>query len=63
MPRPYTEARKRNNKKYDAKTYKKFTIILRIEDDAEIIESLEKAKEKGYTSRQWLNLLWNNRFD
>lgn len=63
MPRKYTEARARNNKAYDAKTYKKYTIMLRIEDDAEIIKDLEDAKARGLTSRQWLNELWNKRSD
>ena len=63
MSRPYTEARARNNKAYDAKTYKKYTILLRNEDDAEIIKSLEQAKASGKSAREWLNELWDKRSD
>ena len=57
MARKYTEARARSNKAYDARTYKKYTILLRVEDDAEIIDSLEEAKASGKSARQWLNEL------
>lgn len=50
----YTEARQQANARYDSKTYKKINIALRIEDDAEIIKSLEEAKTCGLTNREWL---------
>lgn len=49
-----TEAQSRANAKYDAKTYKRFLFKLRIEDDKDIIKSLEKAMDKGITKREWL---------
>lgn len=61
MARKYTEARSRANKAYDAKTYKKYTVLLRIDDDAKIIEDLENAKAQGLSSRQWIRKLWSRR--
>lgn len=58
MARKYTEARARANKAYDAKTYKKYMFMLRIDDDAKIIEDYENAKARGLSSRQWLRELW-----
>ena len=52
--REYTPARAKANAKYDAKTYKKVNIALRINEDADIIKSLEEAKKKGINNREWL---------
>lgn len=60
MGRPYTEARQAANARYDAKTYKKINIALRIEEDADLIESLEKAQKEGATCREWLRELFEN---
>ena len=46
--------------RYDAKTYKKINIALRYEDDADIIESWQKAQEKGIKNREWLRELFDN---
>ena len=54
----YTEAKARANKVYDDKTYKKINIALRIEDDKEIIKSLEEAKKKGLNNREWLKEIY-----
>ena len=52
--REYTAARAEANARYDAKTYKKINIALRLTDDHDIIESLEEAKQKGLNNREWL---------
>jgi hypothetical protein len=51
---PYTPAKRDANKRYDAKTYRKVNIALRLDDDADIISSLDRAKERGLTNRDWL---------
>lgn len=56
----YTEAKRDSNRRYDAKTYKKKMVYLRIVDDWEIIEDMEKALDEGLTTREWLNKLWAN---
>lgn len=53
----YTEARKRATDKYDAKTYKKITMKLRLVEDADLIASFEEAQKKGMTGREWLRTL------
>lgn len=52
--RKYTPARAEANAKYDAKTYKKINIALRVEEDADIIDSHEKARQKGVNNREWM---------
>ena len=56
--RKYTEARAKANKKYDEKTYRKITIYLRVEDDAEILDSLDEARQHGFSFREWLRSLY-----
>ena len=56
--REYTPARAEANAKYDAKTYKQVNFRLRIEDDADIIESLEDATSKGLHNRDWLRKIF-----
>lgn len=58
--RIYTEARAEANKRYDEKTYKKINVALRLDDDADIIEDMELAKENGLSLRQWLRNLFDN---
>ena len=58
MAEPYTEARKRANKKYDSKTYVTFMFYMRKEDDAEVIADIERAKAEGVAIRQWLHDLY-----
>lgn len=50
----YTKARQEANARYDAKTYKKYTLYLRKEEDGDIIKSIEEAKDRGQTLREWL---------
>lgn len=52
-----SETKKRNNRKYDEKTYKRVIIRLRIEEDADLITSFEEAQKKGMTGREWLRTL------
>ena len=54
----YTEAKQNANRRYDEKTYKRYMVYLRMEDDADIIQSIEEAKEHGYSFRQWLRQLY-----
>jgi hypothetical protein len=44
--------------RYDAKTYRIIGLRLRIDDDADILESFDKAKEKGLTNREWVRELY-----
>lgn len=55
-----TPARSRANAKYDAKTYKKILLKLRIDDDADIIEAIQEAKANGINHREWLRELFEN---
>jgi hypothetical protein len=52
---PYNEARRRNNKNYDEKTYKKLGIALRLDEDAEIISALEEASQHGIKRRETIS--------
>lgn len=38
--------------KYNAKTYKRYQLFLRLDEDAEYIDFIEKAKEDGITLRE-----------
>ena len=46
--------------RYQQKTYKKINIAFRIEDDADIIKSIEEAKAKGISLREWVRELYDN---
>lgn len=59
--RPYNEARAEANARYDAKTYKPVVIKLRKEDDADIISSIEEAKAKGISLREWVRELYDKK--
>ncbi len=56
--REYTPARQEANARYDAKTYKKINIALRREDDADILENLERAKRDKLSNREWLRKIF-----
>lgn len=49
-----SEAQIRAVRSYESKTYKRYTINLRLEEDVEIINSIEKAKSKGINLREWI---------
>ncbi len=59
--RKYTQARQEANARYDAKTYKKINIALRVDEDNDIIESIQEAKEKGQTNREWLREIFEGK--
>lgn len=46
--------------RYQAKTYKKINFALRIEDDADILKSIDEAKAHGLSLREWLRELYEN---
>jgi len=46
------------NKRYIAKTYKTFHFFLRIDDDKEIIDSIQEAKDQGMNKTEWLRELF-----
>ena len=53
-----SNAKREAIRRYDDKTYRKISIALRVDDDNRILESLDKAKSQGQTSREWLNELF-----
>jgi DNA-directed RNA polymerase subunit L len=61
MKREYTTARNEANARYDAKTYKNLLFKLRVEEDADILQSIEEAKEKGINKREWLRELFEGK--
>lgn len=54
-----SEARRKGNDKYDAKTYKRIQFALRLQDDADIIKDIESAKGDGQSLREWLRDLYD----
>lgn len=54
MEKMVSEAKAKANKKYDAKTYTRVTINLRLEEDEDIISVLDHAKEEGIPYREVL---------
>jgi hypothetical protein len=52
--REYNTARAEANSNYDSKTYKSFLFKLRIEEDADIIQSILEAQGNGINKREWL---------
>jgi hypothetical protein len=56
--RKYNEARAKANKKYDGKTYKTYGLRLRLEEDREIIESIDSFRRGGRSLREWINDLY-----
>ena len=56
----FTQAHREANARYDAKTYKKMLFNLRVDDDADIIESIQEAQSKGLKKREWLREIFEN---
>ena len=54
-----TEAQRAAIDRYDAKTYKRISFALRVEEDAHIIEDIEVAQSEGATLREWLRGLFD----
>ena len=51
----YYESRQRSMEKYRAKTYKQVNIALRFDEDEDIIESIDYAREHGIPLREWVS--------
>lgn len=56
--RTYTEAQAMATNKYRAKTYRMINVKLRLDEDAEIIKSLEDSQKSGKSYREWLQELY-----
>lgn len=59
--REYNAARAEANAKYNAKTYKQINFRLRLEDDADILQSLEQARSEGISNREWLRKIFDSK--
>lgn len=53
-----TPAQHEANKRYIGKTYKIVTFYLRKDDDKDIIDSIEEAKDYGLNKTEWLRELY-----
>lgn len=53
-----TPAQHEANKRYISKTYKQYMFYLRLTDDKDIIDSIEKAQEYGMNKTEWLRELY-----
>jgi hypothetical protein len=53
--RTHTQAHADANKRYDDKTYKKYNIAFRIEEDADIIAALDQAHKKRQPGRELIH--------
>lgn len=49
------------NAKYENKTYKTYKMRFRIEEDNDIIESIETAKANGLSYREWLRTIFDKK--
>lgn len=58
--RGYTPAQGEANARYAAKNFKKINIALRLDEDADIIQHWEQARDYGFTSREWLRELYES---
>ena len=54
----YSRARAEANARYNTRTYTQELFKLRAEEDAEILASIEAAKAKGISKREWLRALY-----
>lgn len=59
--RPYNEARAEATARYHEKTYQQIAVKLRKEDDADILRSIEEAKAKGMSLREWVRELYDRK--
>ena len=48
--------------RYDAKSYTRFVVRLRKDEDKDILEYISKAREKGESSREWIRELFDLAF-
>ena len=49
-----TPARQAATERYAAKTYRKINIALRVDEDKDIIKSIDEAREAGQPLREWV---------
>lgn len=52
-----SQSKRAANDRYDSKTYKRFIITLRVDEDEKIIKALEKQREKRIPLRRYLQEL------
>ena len=57
--RKMSDAKYEANRRYDNKTYQRLSLYLRIEDDSDILEDLELAKQNGISYRDWIRTLFD----
>ena len=55
----YSNARSKASHTYMQKHIKRFSMNFQKDEDADIIESIERAKQDGVTKRQWLRDLFD----
>lgn len=55
----YSNARSKASHKYTQKHMKRFRMAFNRDEDADIIDSIERAKQDGVTKRQWLRDLFD----
>ena len=56
-----SDAQLKATRNYEKKTYKRYSVYLRLEDDKEIIKSIDTARENGLNIREWIVNLYNNK--
>lgn len=52
------DSTKRSIAEYQARTYKKVLFQLRLDDDADMIEDWQLAKENGLKRREWVRMMF-----
>jgi hypothetical protein len=55
----WTPAQAEATARYEAKTYKKYLFRLRMDEDGDIIDSINEALAQGINKRQWLSDLFH----
>lgn len=55
-----SDAKRAANARFDEKTYKKILIMLRYEEDAEILDAMAECRAEGIPYRTWLSDLFYN---
>ena len=60
MAKNYSEAHHKAINKYRNKTYKAYNVVLRNEEDSDLIEAIETAKANKVTIRQWLRSVYES---
>ena len=60
MAKNYSEAHHKAINKYRNKTYKTYNLVLRNEEDSDLIQAIEAAKSNKVTIRQWLRSVYES---